>query len=107
MILMIVLKIHIRNADNQKTEVSGRNINWSLVPAGFPACQLINLVDLFDLKGTAPKFVTFKFQKRKNLGMSLRIEDKMKALKKRRLRKHTQDYDGPHIDLPNLNNPVL
>ena len=77
------------------------------MPAGFPACQLIHLADHFDLKETAPKFVLFRFSKKENLGISLRIEDKLKTLNKRSLRKQARDYDGPMFDLENLNDEVF
>ncbi len=76
------------------------------MPAGFPACQLIHLEDHFDLNGIAPTFVIFDFLK-KNVSISLRIRDKIKTLQKRSLRKHTRDYDGPTLELENLNDEVF
>lgn len=106
----IVSNIRLYKYNNEKEvqvlKVYGKDINWSLVPAGFPACQLIHLEDHFDLKGIAPTFVIFEFLKI-NLGITLRIRDKMKTLQKRSLRKHTRDYDGPTLELENLNHEVF
>ena len=108
----IVSSIHLQTYKNKvitSSSVSGKNINWSLVPAGLPSCQLVHLADYFDLRGRSPKFVDFKFstKKTKNLHISLRIEDKMKTLHKRSLRKHIQDYVGPTIEFENLNTEVF
>ena len=91
--------------ESQLIEVFGKNLSWSIVPAGFPACQLIQLEDHFNLEGIAPTFVVFDFLK-KNLVISLKVRDKMKTIQKRDLRKHTRDFDGPTLEL-NLNNNVF
>ena len=82
--------------------VYSENINWPLILAGYPGCQLINLEDHFDLKKRKPLFVLFYFNRVENMGISLKLEDKFKTLKKRSLRSDTRDYVGPNIVL-NLN----
>ena len=83
--------------------VSGEDIDWSLIPSGVPACQLLDLAKYYKLSKYSPELVVFVFRKTENIGLSLKIEDKMKTLKKRNLRSQSQDYEGPTIDLKNLN----
>ena len=87
--------------------VSGEEIDWSLIPSGFPACQLIDLDKYFNLSEYSPELVAFILRKTEHVGLSLKLEDKMKTPKKRNLRSQSQDYEGPAIDLDNLNETVI
>ena len=100
------IQIVTRQNQTHKTKiVLGKDIDWSLIPSGFPACQLIDLGKFVNLSKYAPQNVIFRFYKTENLGLSLKIEDNMKTLKKRSLRSQSQDYDGPTIEL-NLNDSL-
>ena len=99
----IIERISIKKLDNKYLHVFGKNIDWSLIPTGYPACQLFDLAKYIDLKKYTPQTVVFILRKIENLGFSLKIEDNMKNLKKRSLRSQSQDYEGPIIDLENLN----
>ena len=98
--------IYVKSFESQLMSVSGKDIAWSLIPSGFPACQLIDLAQYFNLSKYSPQFVYFVLHKTENLGISLKIGDNMKTLKKRNLRSQSKDYEGPTIDLENLNETV-
>ena len=61
----------------------GKDIDWSPIPSGFPACQTIELAKYFNLSQYSPQFVDFVLYQTEELGLSLKIMDNMKTLKKR------------------------
>ena len=72
--------IYVKSFESQLMSVSGKDIAWSLIPSGFPACQLIDLAKYFNLSKYSPQFVFFVLHKTENLGISLKIGDNMKTL---------------------------
>ena len=89
------------------TELPGKNITWSVVPADYPACQVIDLANYVEFKNVTPYFITFAFFKVENLRITLRIEDKGKSLMKRALRSQSNDYDGQPLEIDDLSTPMV
>ena len=48
----------------------------------FPSCHTIDIANYFDFNTAPPKQIFFYFNKVKNLGVSLYVVDKIKALKR-------------------------
>lgn len=84
------------------TSISGKDVEWSLISTGFPACQSIDITKYSAFRNLNSLFVVIYFNKLNNLGVSLTIEDREKSLKKRSLRSQTQEYDGSRIDIDDL-----
>ena len=82
--------------------MTGKDINWSLVPSGYPPCQVVDLTKRFNFKKQTPMFLIFKFFLHKNLGISLQIEDQRSSLIKRGLRTQRHDYVGPALAIGQL-----
>ena len=57
------------------------DINWSLAPE-FPSCQTIDILKYFNLKAAAPRQIFFNFNNVENIGVSLYVEDRSKALRR-------------------------
>ena len=57
------------------------NISWMLAPE-YPSCQTIDISKYFDLNIMPPMQIFFNFFKLKNMGVSLHILEKNKALKR-------------------------
>ena len=77
-------------------------MNWSEVPSssGSSTCQMLDIHDI--LNNSSPLIISFYFDRsieQRNLSVSLNIEDQKKALVKRNLRSHSQDYIGPQIQM--------
>lgn len=98
----ILKEVNLWTIDTNKFIVSGNDIKWSLLPSGYPTCQTIDLTESFDLKMQTPMLIAFRFFPRKNLGVSLQIEDRKRSLMKRRLRSQGHDYDGPAVEIESL-----
>ena len=88
-------------------EISGKNISWSDFPADYPACQVVDLSDHLHLNNGTPYFIVFRFRNIQNLRITLRVEDRKKALKKRALRSHSNDYDGQPLEIDDLAIPMV
>ena len=76
---------------------------WKLLPE-FPACASIHLVNYFDKKTVVPKQIFIHISRHDNVGISIYLEDKNKALK-RPLKASMLDYTGPDISNPDLTKP--
>ena len=98
----ILKQVEVYTKDRTKYNVTGKDIKWSLLPSGFPTCQAVDLTKSFDLKMQTPMLISFKFFPRKNLGVSLNIEDKGTSLLKRRLRSQRHDYVGSAVEIDRL-----
>ena len=98
----IVDKITIYDTDKNDYQVRGKDIKWSLIPSEYPNCQLLKYSDLNFNMGT-PEFLTFAFKNEyKDIGISLKLMDINKVLRKRSLRSQVGDYIGPPIVLEDL-----
>ena len=76
---------------------------WKLLPE-FPSCYSLNLTNYFDMKNVVPKQIFISVLRHNNLGISIYLEDKNKALK-RPLKVSMLDYAGPDISNPDLTKP--
>ena len=76
---------------------------WKLLPE-YPACYSINLKDYFDMNTAVPKQIFISISRHDNLGISIYLEDKNKALR-RPLKASMLDYTGPDISNPDLTKP--
>ena len=90
----ILKQVDLWTMDRSKFTVAGKDINWTLIPSGYPTCQAVDLTQSFDLKKLTPMFFVFKFFPLENLGISLQIEDLKTSLLKRSLRSQRHDYLG-------------
>ena len=61
--------------------VRSKDIRWSPAPE-YPSCQTIDIANYFDLNTYSPKQIMFGFNKMKNIGVSLHIVERNKALKR-------------------------
>ena len=92
--------------DSKKLVLEGKNIPWSLMPL-YPACQLVDLNDYFDLNINLPSFIEIIFYKLPNLGIKIKIGDKRRSLTRRTLESSYFDYEGMPIEIKNLTSGVF
>ena len=86
--------------DKQFT-LKGNEMNWPLL-FSYPACKNIDISKEWDLRKNTPKFLWFRFKEIQNLGVSLKIEDRRKALSNRSLRSQSVEYTGYPLVIENL-----
>ena len=67
---------------------------------------MVDITQFFDLKEKAIISLEFQLNSIKNLGISMMIEDKNKALLKRLMNSQRVAYDGPNIEVENLTKPL-
>ena len=99
----IVEEVSILSWDEKWIKLPGENLSWYHHDL-FPGCQNLQL-DQLDLNILRPKQILVDFYKVDNLGVSLLLEDKRKALKKRSITSNRLDYDGPFMEIENLKQP--
>ena len=100
----IVEKVAIYTIDNEIINVSGENIRWSLAEQ-YPNCQPLDLWDYFDFKNDTPLLIYIFFKRVDNLGVTISIEDRQKAVS-RTLKSNRLMYTGPSLSLSNLSAPI-
>ena len=62
--------------------INGSNLNVDLHPI-YPFCYMLDLEEHFDFKKNVPLAIQFYFHVVNNLAVTLHIDDKMRALRKR------------------------
>ena len=87
-------------------KVDGQSLNWTVIPQ-FTACQSVDISNYFDLTETVHPLLVFQFKKQQNLGITIEIEDKRKALVRRSIKSNSFDYEGPQIELKDLSTPKI
>ena len=99
----IVEEVSFLSWEEKWIKIPGENLSWYHHDI-FPGCQNLNLSQ-FDLNILRPKQILVDFFKVDNLGVSLLLEDKRKALRKRSITSNILDYDGPFMEIENLKEP--
>ena len=101
----IVDFIRIFTREYKNVDIQGNILNWSISPV-YPHCQYIDPYDYLEFKNNKPTEIIFRFKKTaEKIGISLFIEDKLRALKKRVLKSNMLAYTGPEIGIEDLSNP--
>ena len=78
----ILRSIEMIYTDGTRSKVLlSTNISWILVPE-YPSCHTIDISKYFDLETLPPMQIFFSFNKLENMGVSLHILEKNKALKR-------------------------
>ena len=91
----LIKEINIASRDNDHS-ISGSDIKWSKIPI-YPECQTLDLVQYFDLNKIIPYEIIFNFFNVTNIGVTLHIEERIKALQRRRSSLNILAYSGPKI----------
>lgn len=81
-------------------------MDWSPIPQ-LTACQSVDISNYFNLTETVHPFIVFQFKKQQNLGLTVEIKDKRKALFRRTLKSNSFDYEGARIELKDLSSPEI
>ena len=103
----IVDRIDILTKDIKTVTIQGNNLNWSLSPV-YPHCQYIDPYEYLEFKYFRPNEIIFHFKTTTDkIGISLFIEDKLRALKKRVLKSNMLAYTGPEIGIEDLSDPSI
>ena len=104
----IISKIKISSVGFKTKSISGRNLKWSKVPLYSGGCQSLDLKHYFNLTGSdAPLEISFYLYKVENHGISIYIQERNKALKRRTLKSNLLSYSGPVIENSDLIEPIL
>ena len=104
----IISKIKISSVGFKTKSISGRNLKWSKVPLYSGGCQSLDLKHYFNLTGSdAPLDISFYLYKVENHGISIYIQERNKALKRRTLKSNLLSYSGPVIENRDLIEPIL
>ena len=77
----ILSKIQVYHTNEEWTIVSSNKINWAQGPE-FPSCQTLDILQYFNFTAAAPRQIFFNFNKVENIGVSLYVEDRSKALRR-------------------------
>ena len=77
---------------------------WDQLPM-YPACNRINLTNIFDMNILVPKQIFISVFPQNNLRISIYPEDINLALK-RPLKSSMLDYSGPDMSNPDLSKPI-
>ena len=93
------------NENYEKISIQGEKIHWKMV-AQYPSCQTIDLFDFFNSEKRAIKEIHFKFNMVKNMGVTLLIEDRIRATS-RTLQENMMTYFGPALDYQDLMKPFF
>ena len=92
---------------NDYKHVNGTDIEWSIIPSGYPTCQLVDLKKIIEKERLTPHFILIYFNKVENLGISIKIVDRNRGLRKRGLRStQAKNYDGSNVDVDDLLEPT-
>ena len=100
----IVEKVTIITIENYIFNISGVNISWPIAEQ-YPNCQPLDLWDYFDFKNDTPLLIYIYFKRVENLGVTISIEDRQKAVS-RTLKSNRLMYTGPSLSSLNLSAPI-
>ena len=64
--------------DYQQIIIKPKKIKWQIVEQ-YPSCQLVDLLDLYDMSKIAVKQVYFNFEVVENMGVTILMEDRNRA----------------------------
>ena len=84
--------------------VPGENIIWNLAPL-YPTCSLLDLTKYFDFNSKKILSVYFTMHDTLDVGLSLNIVDKNKALKRKSAAAFA-DYLGPTLKMDNIGSGI-
>ena len=108
---VIMKEIIILTTEQKKFKIKGPETRklWQSYPV-FPHCYPFQLTDLLNLTESdknedLPAQIWFFFNSIPDYGISLKIEEKIKSLKKRQLKANLLSYVGPSFENLNLVNP--
>ena len=92
---------------NDHQYLNGTDIEWSIIPSGYPSCQLLDLNKIIEKERLTPNFILIFFKKVKNVGISIKIVDRNRALRKRGLRStQAKNYEGDNVNVDDLLEPT-
>ena len=87
--------------------LNGTDIEWSIIPSGYPSCQLVDLNKIIEKERMTPHFILIFFKKVENVGISIKIVDRNRALRKRGLRStQAKNYEGDNVNVDDLLDPT-
>ena len=87
--------------------LNGTDIEWSIIPSGYPSCQLVDLNKIIEKERLTPHFILIFFKKVENVGISIKIVDRNRALRKRGLRStQAKNYEGDNVNVDDLLDPT-
>ena len=108
---VIMKEIIILTTEQKKFKIKGTATRklWQSYPV-FPHCYPFQLKDLLNLTESdknedLPAQIWFFFNSIPDYGISLKLEEKIKSLKKRQLKANLLSYVGPSFENLNLVNP--
>ena len=70
------------NKGNKFLQINGSDMTVDLQPI-YPFCYMLDLEDYFDFKKEVPLAIHFYFNVVRNVGVTLHVDDKIRALRKR------------------------
>lgn len=105
-------EIVILTTEQKRFKIKGNETRkiWQAFPV-FPHCYPFQLTDLLNLTESLnkdedlPAQIWFFFNSIKDFGISLKLEEKIKSLKRRQLKANLLSYVGPSFENLNLQNP--
>lgn len=109
---VLMKEIIILTTNNEKIKIPGEDTKdlWRSFPV-FPHCYPFYLQDLMNLSKSInmeydlPAQIWFFFNSIKNYGVSLKLEETIKSLRRRQLKSNLQSYVGPSFENLHLENP--
>ena len=109
---VIMKEIVILTTQQKRFKIKGNETRklWQSFPV-FPHCYPFQLTDLLNLTESLnkdedlPAQIWFFFNSIKDFGISLKLEEKIKSLKRRQLKQNLLSYVGPSFENLNLENP--
>ena len=109
---VIMKEIVILTTQQKRFKIKGNETRklWQSFPV-FPHCYPFQLTDLLNLTESLnkdedlPAQIWFFFNSIKDFGISLKLEEKIKSLKRRQLKANLLSYVGPSFENLNLENP--
>ena len=94
----VLRKVAVKTIHKELLIVKGTDVKWLPTPLYPGGCQLIDLLDYFNLTGNnVPMQIYFYLEKTEALGAQIFIEERNKALSKRTLASSMLSYNGPDI----------
>ena len=72
----------------------------------YPSCQSLDLLNYFDMYNSTPLQLFFDFKKLENIGISLFVKERNKALKSRPLKSSMLNYLGVELLNEDLNKTI-
>ena len=100
----IVKEMRIYTKDDyQQIIIKPKKIKWQIVEQ-YPSCQLVDLLDLYDMSKIAVKQVYFNFEVVENMGVTILMEDRNRATS-RTIKDNVLMYSGPTLEQSDLKTP--